>query len=240
MEVLLHDQDLNNQAVVDSFTGVKLAAVAHSEIDNSELVLEQADVSDNTVLEQADMSDNTVLEQVDSSDNTVLEQTNFSDNQIIAKTALTDKSALKADEPLPYVAVQSLVPENIQTENVVHEDTLTVEPALPAQSHFDEQLLLTVPEANYALMLGGYSKLDVLENVTSKLSDFSEIYQYKTIRNGKPWYVLLYGSFATRAIANEALDSLPSHVSSFSPWPKPYASIHQEIAAFASTNIDKK
>jgi len=104
---------------------------------------------------------------------------------------------------------------------------------------YDESQLLSIPEAHYSLMLGGFSDRNTLTQVHDQLDSFSDIYQYVTIRNGKPWYVLLYGDYATRAAADDILLALPTHVSGFSPWPKPFTSIHQEIAAFASTTTDK-
>jgi len=103
---------------------------------------------------------------------------------------------------------------------------------------YDEVHLLTVPKSHYSLMLGGYSERSTLVDLQAKLADFPEIYQYVTIRNGKPWYVLLYGSFATRQAADKLLLALPSQLAGFSPWPKPFTSIHQEIAAFASTKTE--
>jgi len=133
------------------------------------------------------------------------------------------------------VTAPVLTTKLVEAVKVEHE-VATISP-LPFH---DESFLLNEPASSYALMLGGYSERRVLERVREKLTSFSDIYQYKTIRNGKYWYVLLYGSFATRAAANDALLALPEHIVGFSPWPKPYTSIHQEIAAFASTNTDNK
>lgn len=122
--------------------------------------------------------------------------------------------ALMQQEPTPIV--------NVESAEVVK---------LP----YDGELLLQIADSNYALMLGGYAERDTFERTYAQLSDYSQVYQYKTIRNGKPWYVILYGSFDSKAEANKALLDLPNHVSGFLPWSKPYTSIHQEIGAFAST-----
>jgi len=102
----------------------------------------------------------------------------------------------------------------------------------------DDEALLDVDPSHYSLMLGGYSNINIFTQMRDSLATVGGIYHYKTIRNDKLWFVLLYGNFETRAAANEALQALPNTLSSFTPWPKPFTTIHQEIAAFASTLTD--
>ncbi|SDP07183.1 AAA family ATPase [Pseudomonas jinjuensis] len=48
---------------------------------------------------------------------------------------------------------------------------------------------------------------------------------------GKPFYVVTYGSFADRAAAQAAIKSLPARIQASKPWPRTFASIQQEIAS---------
>ena len=47
---------------------------------------------------------------------------------------------------------------------------------------------------------------------------------------GKPLYVVTYGSFTSRDAAQAALRSLPAKVQASTPWPRNFAGIQQEIA----------
>ena len=49
---------------------------------------------------------------------------------------------------------------------------------------------------------------------------------FKAQRNGRDWYVLVYGSYADRSKAKQAIGSLPKSLSSSAPWVRSFASIH--------------
>jgi DamX protein len=53
---------------------------------------------------------------------------------------------------------------------------------------------------------------------------------FRKMLDGKPFYVVTYGSFADRDAAQAALKALPAKVQSGKPWPKTFSSIQQEIA----------
>jgi DamX protein len=57
-------------------------------------------------------------------------------------------------------------------------------------------------------------------------------YRYfrKTLQ-GKPFYVVTYGSFPSRAAAVAAVKSLSAKAQGGKPWPRTFASIQQEIAS---------
>jgi DamX protein len=47
---------------------------------------------------------------------------------------------------------------------------------------------------------------------------------------GKPLYVVTYGSFATRNAALEAIKKLPASLQAGKPWARSFASVQQEIS----------
>ena len=47
---------------------------------------------------------------------------------------------------------------------------------------------------------------------------------------GKPFYVVTYGSFADRTAAQAAIKKLPAKIQASKPWARPFSSIQQEIA----------
>ncbi|MDT4801075.1 Cell division protein DamX [compost metagenome] len=52
---------------------------------------------------------------------------------------------------------------------------------------------------------------------------------FKKQHQGKPLYVVTYGSFPSRTAAQAAIKSLPATVQAGKPWPKTFASIQQEM-----------
>lgn len=58
----------------------------------------------------------------------------------------------------------------------------------------------------------------------------AQYHYFKKQHQGKPLFVVTYGSFATRDAAQVALRGLPAKVQAGKPWPRNFAGIQQEIA----------
>ena len=87
--------------------------------------------------------------------------------------------------------------------------------ASQTKSHYTLQILGTSSEAS----------------AKSFISQNGGQYRYfKKMHQGKPLYVVTYGSFASREAAQAAVKSLPAKVQAGKPWPKTFASVSQEIA----------
>ncbi|MDP3845716.1 MAG: SPOR domain-containing protein [Pseudomonas sp.] len=57
----------------------------------------------------------------------------------------------------------------------------------------------------------------------------ADYHYFKKLLQGKPIYVVTYGSFASRAAAQSAINNLPAKVKASKPWPRTVASVQQEI-----------
>lgn len=57
----------------------------------------------------------------------------------------------------------------------------------------------------------------------------ADYHYFKKQLQGKPIYVVTYGSFATRAAAQSAINNLPAKVKASKPWPRTVASVQREI-----------
>lgn len=95
--------------------------------------------------------------------------------------------------------------------------------------NFDEEYLMAVDAKKFALMLGGFSQRQSLQRVQTQLATTDDLKVYQTIRENKPWYVLLYGDFETRAAANEFVVNNRQQFVGIIPWAKPFQSIQSEI-----------
>jgi DamX protein len=54
---------------------------------------------------------------------------------------------------------------------------------------------------------------------------------FKKTLQGKPLYVITYGSFANRAAALSAIKNLPEKVQAGKPWPRTVASVQQDLGS---------
>ena len=82
---------------------------------------------------------------------------------------------------------------------------------------------------NYVVqILGTSSEASAQAYVKAQGGDYR--YFKKTLQ-GKPLYVITYGSFSSRDAALAAIKSLPAKVQAGKPWPRTVASVQQELAA---------
>ncbi len=90
--------------------------------------------------------------------------------------------------------------------------------------------LLAINESKFTLQLTGMSSTKSLQEfISTHQLPRENVYLYKTLRNKKPWYVVIYGQFESRNIANNAAKNLPGTLSNMGTWAKNYASVHQDL-----------
>ncbi|NBA94019.1 AAA family ATPase [Pseudomonas sp. R5(2019)] len=81
---------------------------------------------------------------------------------------------------------------------------------------------------NYVLqILGTSSESSAQAYVRERGGDYR---YFKKVLQGKPLYVVTYGSFANRAAALAAIKGLPAKVQAGKPWPRTVASVQQELS----------
>ena len=92
-----------------------------------------------------------------------------------------------------------------------------------------EKNILNIPATNYTVqLLGAANEAKIKEFIkTNNLTDKARY--FKTSYKDKPWYILIYGNYSTKAAANEALNALPPNLKKLQPWPREYKTIHSII-----------
>lgn len=83
------------------------------------------------------------------------------------------------------------------------------------------------PGSHYTLQLSGASRPDTL-NAFAKQQGLQNFMVYETKRDGKPWYVLVNGSYASSAEAKRAIATLPADVQAKKPWVRPVQQVKQD------------
>jgi DamX protein len=82
---------------------------------------------------------------------------------------------------------------------------------------------------HYVVQILGTSSESAAQNYVKEQG--SEYRYFKKTLQGKPLYVVTYGSFADRNAALAAIKVLPAKVQAGKPWPRTVGSIQQELAA---------
>jgi len=86
----------------------------------------------------------------------------------------------------------------------------------------------SAPGSHFTLQLSGASQSNTL-NAFAKQSGLKNYLVYQTARDGKPWYVLVSGNYASSAEAKRAIASLPAEVQAKKPWVKPVHQVQQDL-----------
>lgn len=99
----------------------------------------------------------------------------------------------------------------------------------PSKSLKSEAFLLGLPDSNYTLqMLGARSKQSALDFMGGQ-PDPSLFYYFSTIYKGKPWHVVVYGSYPNRDVANAAIRKLPAALQKTKPWARSIKGVQLDI-----------
>ncbi|MDR8532527.1 SPOR domain-containing protein [Serratia nevei] len=88
--------------------------------------------------------------------------------------------------------------------------------------------LQSAPGSHYTLQLSSASRSDTL-NAYAKQQKLQNYLVYATKRDGKPWYVLVSGNYASSAEAKRAIASLPADVQAKKPWVRPVHQVQQDL-----------
>ncbi len=105
------------------------------------------------------------------------------------------------------------------------------EAAAPAHSSVESgsvAALKSAPGSHFTLQLSGASQSTSL-NTFARQQGLKNYSVYQTERDGKPWFVLVSGNYASSADAKRAIASLPADVQAKKPWVKPVHQVQQDL-----------
>lgn len=90
----------------------------------------------------------------------------------------------------------------------------------------DEAWIWTQSPADYTLQLVALSSRSSIDTYIRKYQLGSQAVSFKFIKNGKPLYVLIYGSYPNKASAAKAAQTLSKKITGSKPWVRNFADIH--------------
>ncbi|WP_368884583.1 SPOR domain-containing protein [Providencia vermicola] len=88
--------------------------------------------------------------------------------------------------------------------------------------------LRTASALHYTLQLGSASSPSGLYD-QARRHKLSNYLVYETVRNGRQWYVLVYGEFANLSSAKRALKTLPAAIQRDKPWVRSLRHVQSEL-----------
>ncbi|CAI2005617.1 Uncharacterized protein conserved in bacteria [Serratia fonticola] len=136
-------------------------------------------------------------------------------------TAATQPHKTPATKPAATKPTASVKPSATTT-------TVYTPPAKGKSGVVSGSSLKTAPGSHYTLQLSSASRSDTL-NAFAKQQNLPHFMVYETKRDGKPWYVLVSGNYASSAEAKRAIATLPAEVQAKKPWVRPVQQVQQDL-----------
>ncbi|MGX1114441.1 DamX protein [Pseudoalteromonas sp. MBR-15] len=90
---------------------------------------------------------------------------------------------------------------------------------------------LAQPDNNFVIQLLAVTNPQISEKFIAENTLQGQVNTYKSMRSGKPWWIVTYGSFSTLSDAKKAALSLSENVRKNQPFYKKISKIKQEIAS---------
>jgi MSHA biogenesis protein MshM len=131
-----------------------------------------------------------------------------------------------------------------QVERSTTENTAVaavVESQKVASANIDERIKQTqqwlseTSDNNYSIQLfmartGDASKVEAFLEDVPEMLDFTKIYIYETVINGRAWYSVLYSDFTSQEDAIEKLDNLPFSLKTSDPYLRRISALKKDFA----------
>lgn len=95
----------------------------------------------------------------------------------------------------------------------------------------DEQKILTWPKSGYTIQLLGVSSETAARGYVASQSNREDLLLFRSLRQGKPWFVVVTGRFNTPADARAAIAKLPAEQRDAGPWPREIKAVQTDILA---------
>ena len=101
----------------------------------------------------------------------------------------------------------------------------------PAGLTSQEQAILGWPASSYTIQLLGVSTEKAARDYIAAQSNRNNLLLFKSRRQGRDWFVVVTGRYASNQLARQAIAGLPASQREAGPWPREVGAIQQEIRA---------
>lgn len=121
--------------------------------------------------------------------------------------------------------------ESVRQEMVAVTQTETANTAPASQAGIKDTAWVWSQDPNrYTVQLAAAESEASIQSVSGQLGLPGELVVVQTLHEGRHWYVLIYGSYASKEAAHKAIDRLPLSLQKTGPWPRSFASLQSELS----------
>lgn len=99
----------------------------------------------------------------------------------------------------------------------------------PAAVDARSRWLLGLSPNHYVLQLMGANEETTIKRFLAQYPSLKKVSYYRTVRQGKPWYVVVQGDYPDHAAAKNAIAGLPAAIRNQTPWVRQVKLIQQEL-----------
>lgn len=129
----------------------------------------------------------------------------------------------------PFADIQKIIHQEAVTPPPAAIDTPSRPPSSPNDKTSNAAWLWSQDPSHYTLqLLGGRTEAGILHFIRQHKLAGKAVY-YRTLRNKRPWYILVYNNYPDHARAKAAIANLPGSLHKTRPWPRSFASIQAEL-----------
>jgi len=129
----------------------------------------------------------------------------------------------------PWVRSMASVQQVMKREKPATKTAPATASAADGERYKDTAWVWSQDPNHYTVQLSAASSEQAIQADMRRISLPGEMTVVKTLRDGKPWYALIYGSFASKAAARGTIDRLPAQLKQAGPWPRSFASLQDEL-----------
>ncbi|WP_299663671.1 AAA family ATPase [uncultured Psychromonas sp.] len=198
-------------------------------VDNENNLVENETITDN-------LNDSKAL--LNSEQTATTEQETVLDKQYTIETVsdassedLVNDNELE-NKALPLSIAEQL-PVNINTAAVetAAQPVNNINTSVKQESLFtDSETLFAKDASHYTLQLSGMASREYLIEFQNQYrSSLENIYIYQTVRQAKPWYVIIYGDYDSVKSAQLAAKNLPNAFRNMPSWVKKWQVVHNDL-----------
>ena len=218
-----YQQDTTNSVA----TALPAEAVINARVESKELVLEQT--QDDLQAEQqvaTNDEDNTTQAAKVPVDNSAIEnRENESHNNnvaaIVDSLLPAERITQETEQPTTDEVIAAVINDAEQTESAI-------EPELPLVGN---GWYLSQPDDNFVIQLLAVTKKEISDKFITENGLQGQVNTYQSLRSGKPWWIVTYGSYTTLNDAKKGVTTLSDNVRKNQPFYKKISKIKQEIAS---------
>ena len=225
---MLVEQEVDSTATIIDNDKYQIPALLQTPEDT-----EQKTASDNIIIdnESSVVSDENQLIENEQSDVDSDETQTVDDASSTSVTAAVEKTVVSAPAAQPNIQEPSVAAMLPIKEVVAVKKSKPVATNKRVNGLFTDSSILLAKNRNYyTIQISGMASLDYLKLFQTQYNpNRNNVYAYQTIRNNKPWFVVIYGEYQTREAADSAQKNLPSVFKGMSTWVKTWQTVHQDL-----------